>query len=211
MLIIENPVDLRRGDLMFGPIHGLSGLGVGFGQLFLSIAEPVVAFSDPHKWFKYRHCGVVTREFSPSKAPQPGFPDGRGSLAARLVQAEPGGAEEVDIDGDLWTPEFAYIRPNYSVSGQGNAVADAAQSFIGTPYDYVTYGAIPLYRRGLHTKRIENIISGTDTMMCSRLLDAALEKGGWHLFNDGRLRGNVTPSEAYNRVLQMPLLALSDI
>jgi hypothetical protein len=41
--------------------------------------------------------------------------------------------------------------------------------------------------------------------MCSRLLDGALDLAGWHLFDDGRLPGNVTPSEAYRQLLKLPL------
>ena len=177
---------LRAGDLMFGPIGGLAGnLIVGPAQLLLAIAEPGLIWRQGvRKWYGVRHCGIVT-------------PNGR------LVQAMPGGVEEIELTAKHWTSQYVYIRPRYW-TGQGFDIAEIAHSYIGTPYDFATYGAIPAYRRGLRTERIKRIISDTDTMMCSRLVDASLADAGFHLFDDGRLPGNVTPSEAFRRLLMMP-------
>lgn len=192
-LLITEPSQLRRGDLMFGPIHHVTGLGIGAAQVVLAAAEPgLIVRLGVRKWWRYRHTGVVSEQ----------------GERPRLVQAMPGGAEEVDINAGRWTGEYVYLRPTYA-PGQGDEIADAAQSFIGTPYDFLTYGAIPAYRRGVRTERIKQIISGTDTMMCSRLLDAACAQGRWHLFSDERLPGDVTPSEAFRRVVAMPLAAKS--
>jgi hypothetical protein len=183
--------DLRPGDLGFGPIHGGAGLGVGLGQLLLSLAEPgLVLRLKPREWWRKRHVIVITEAVGA---------DLRYPLA---VQAMPGGAEEILLRPEThWTKEWTYVRPAYGVPGQGHDVADAAQAFVGTPYDFVTYPAIPLYRAGLRTEKIKDIISGTDTMMCSRLADAALEAAGWNVFDDERMRGNVTPSELYRQLL----------
>lgn len=225
MELIARPEDLRRGDLMFGPIKGFTGAFVGMGQLLLAMAEPGMIWKQgPGKWFRIRHCGIIVEE---SHKLGPGMTY-RGQVyetgvitAPRLVQAMPGGIEEIDLTYEKWTPDYVYLRPDYDPGqpfeigyenrSQGFKVAYAARSFVGRPYDFVTYPAIPLYRRGVRTKAIEQIISGTDTMMCSRTVDAALEAAGWHLFDDGRLRGNVTPSEVYRRILQMPLAAASAI
>ena len=211
MEIILHPEHLRPGDLMFGPIHGLTGIGVGLAQLLLAVAEPGMIWRQgPGKWFRIRHCGIITEEARLAKRPQPGLPAGAASEAPKLVQAMPGGIEEIYLDSSKWNKEYVYIRPAYEF-GQDLRVAAAARSYVGRPYDFATYGAIPLYRRGIRTKRIEQIISDTSSMMCSRTVDAALCEGGWHLFSDGRLPGNVTPSEVYRRLLQMPMRAISDL
>ena len=139
--------------------------------------------------------------------------------APKMVQAMPGGAEEIELRQQThWTSEWTFIRPEYitaemmGVGGmdshggahQGRTVAEAARRYVGTPYDFATYAAIPPYRAGVRGRRIEHIISGRDTMMCSRLVDACLADAGYHLFDDGRLEGNVTPSELYRRLRQLP-------
>lgn len=244
MELIARPEDLRRGDLMFGPIKGFTGAFVGLGQLLLAVAEPGMIWKQgPGKWFRIRHCGIIveeSRQLPPGsvrhvksgqyrEGPSPNVDLGDNFIkyetgvitAPRLVQAMPGGIEEIDLTYEKWTPDYIYLRPDYSPGSpfdpgwenrsQGFQVAHAARSFVGRPYDFATYPAIPLYRRGVRTKLIKEIISGTDTMMCSRTVDAALEAAGWHLFDDGRMPGNVTPSEVYRRILEMPLAAASAI
>lgn len=225
MDIIERPEDLRAGDLMFGPIKGAAGAFVGLAQLILAMAEPGMIWKQgPGKWFRIRHCGVIVEE---SHSLPPGSLH-RGRLyetglitCPRLVQAMPGGIEEIDLTYDKWNREYVYLRPDYwpghpfepgkENRSQGFLVAAAARSYVGRPYDFPTYPAIAAYRRGIRTEGIKRIISDKETMMCSRTVDAALEEAGWHLFDDGRLPGNVTPSEVYRRILAMPLAARSNI
>lgn len=198
---------LRPGDIGIGPIHGVTGFGVGMGQLALATIEPGLIWRQgPRKWWEKRHAGIVT----------PGN---------RFVQAMPGGAEEIELRPEThWTAEWTFIRPEYITAemmgvgdmdshggaNQGRTVAEAARSYIGTPYDFATYGAIPLYRVGMRTRSIKRIISDTGTMMCSRLVDAALADAGYHLFEDGRLPGNVTPSELYRQLRRLPHSVLFD-
>ena len=185
--------DLRAGDIMFGPITGVTGAFVGAAQLALATVEPGLIWRQgPGEWFRKRHTGVVTEAGD----------------APKLVQAMPGGAEEIELTEERhWTPDYVYIRPLYAPNREmlsGLDVADAAKGFVGTPYDFLTYGAIPPYRAGVHAKALERIIAGTDTMMCSRLVDASLAAAGYHLFDDGRLPGNVTPSELYRQLRRLP-------
>jgi hypothetical protein len=197
---VSTLADLRPGDLAFGPIHGAAGAFVGAAQLALATVEPGLIWRQgPSEWFRKRHCGVITR------AEGAGLEYFSGPSRPKMVQAMPGGAEEIELTPEThWTSEWTFIRPSYVHPEVGYAVADAARGYVGTPYDFATYAAIPPYRAGLRTARIKSIISGTDTMMCSRLLDASLADAGYHLFDDGRLPGNVTPSEAYRRLRELP-------
>lgn len=194
--------DLRPGDIAIGPIHGFTGAFVGAAQLALATVEPGLIWRQgPGEWFRKRHAGVITGTADPR--------------VTTMVQAMPGGAEEIELRPEThWTEEWTYIRPRYAEGkpfeiglenrSQGFKVARAAQGYVGTPYDFLTYAAIPPYRAGVRGRRIEHIISGRDTMMCSRLVDACLADAGYHLFDDGRLEGNVTPSELYRQLRRLP-------
>lgn len=222
MELIERPEQLRPGDLMFGPIKGLVGAGIGAAQVILATAEPGMVWEQGiGEWWNKRHCGIIV-EASKELPPGSWYRNQQYSTGVitcpRLVQAMPGGVEEIDLTYEKWNPDYIYIRPRYGTRSwgmnardQADVVAKAARSFVGTPYDFLTYGAIPAYRRGIRTERIKRIISDTDTMMCSRTVDAALAAASWHLFNDKRLPGDVTPSELYRQVRSMPIAAMSDI
>lgn len=200
--------DLRPGDILFGPIHGAAGVLISAGQILLAAAEPGMIWRQGiEKWFRIRHAGVVVEaRQDPSTSMW---------RSSRLVQAMAGGTEEIEMTPERhWTPEYVYLRPKYDEGqpfeigyenrSQGFKVAHAARKYTGTPYDFMTYAAIPAYRRGLKLRRIKNVIAGTDTMMCSRLVDAALRDAGWNAFDDGRLPGDVTPSELYRAILRSP-------
>jgi hypothetical protein len=211
MQIITDPADLSEGDLFFGPIHGFVGAGVGLAQLVLATAEPGLIWRQgPKRWFRYRHTGIITKRATFGYELTPNGAHGIGPM---LVQAMPGGTEEIELTQRQWNHEHVFIRPKYDASypliGQAASVAASARASVNTPYDFATYGAIPLYRRGVRTEAVKRIISDTSTMMCSRLVDQVLCENGYHLFDDQRLPGNVTPSELYRRVIEMPLAATS--
>ena len=178
---------INDGDIVFCTIAGGAGAVVAAGQLLLAAGERGWVWDTGVKeWWRKRHVGVAVWH--------------EGLLC--IVQAMPGGVEMVPLD--VTGGKYTILRPNYSITpgdlNQAKLVARAAMEYIGTPYDFATYAAIPAYRRGLRTQSIEEIISGIDTMMCSRMVDAALDFAHYHLFDDGRLPGNVTPSELYRQL-----------
>lgn len=197
--MIRSLRDLRAGDIGFGPIHGATGdLIVGPAQLALAAAEPGLIWRQGWRaWYRVRHVIVIT-EASPESLHQP-----------RAVQAMPSGAEEIVLRPEThWTPEWAYVRPDYTEHGlvwdQPKRVAEAARSFIGVPYNFATYAAIPAHRAHLPVPHLDRFIASRNDMMCSQLADQALSDAGWHVFDDGRLSQDVTPSELFRAMIVQP-------
>lgn len=195
--------DLRPGDILFGPIHGFipGVLPVGAGQIILATRKARLSW---RQWWRIRHVGVVvesrTQRLSRNDGP-------------RLVQAMPSGAEEIEMTPEQhWTAEYVYIRPRYRMAGSvahggmTERVAEAARSYVGTPYNFLTYGK--LAASALHlpvTRRVlARWISTRHDMMCSQLADQALTDAGFHVFDDGRLPQDVVPAELFRQLLSLP-------
>jgi hypothetical protein len=119
------------------------------------------------------------------------------------LQAEPGGAQIIDrpvLPGDLWSTGI----PSLALSqAQQYMVPAVAETFRGTGYSWLDYGA--LAARRLHFpdwpvwpddgKRVtlRKFIGSEHHWMCSALVDHVRARLGSHLFDDGRFEGYVTP------------------
>jgi hypothetical protein len=175
---IESLADLTPGCIMFGPIGGLTGLGVGLGQLALGEAFRVGRLS-------IRHVGIVV-EASQHLPPgtmqnldtgqwHPGGIAGRDQdwgdsyqeyetgviTKPRLVQAMLGGAEEIEMsDATHWTPRHAYARLPEGYPGQAADAAAIARLMVseGVAYSPASYLALALWRWGIKTSRLEKWI-----------------------------------------------------
>ena len=176
---------------MFGPISGWAGALVGVGQLILGDATP--------KDWKVRHVAVVTQSsgvgfdsFGYPKGPNP-----------KIVQAMPSGAEEIEIGPEHWTPDFIYVRPLYSDPYQNFVVGEAARRYVGTPYSFLDYAAITGVHLGIKNGPIRRYVTSSRHMICSQLADQAMCDAGFHVFNDGRLSQDVTPSALYRKLTSM--------
>lgn len=115
-----------------------------------------------------------------------------------IVEAEPGGALDSMLDRYDAT-RIAWLRcPNpYRVG-----VAEAARRYVGVPYSFLDYAAVGAHRLHLPAPGLRSYIESTGHMICSQLCDRAAMDGGWHLFEDGRWPGYVTPGDLwglYNR------------
>lgn len=141
--------DLRPGDIGFGPIHGPASLLVTTGQAMLGESFRVGGLN-------VQHVFMITEALH-DEEPSEEWPTGvinKGSL----VEAMPGGAVEVPIMLDRWTPRFAYARLPEDYSGQGSDAAAIARAMVGTPYSFASYGALALWRWGIKTPRLERWI-----------------------------------------------------
>jgi hypothetical protein len=129
--------DLRPGDIMFGPIGGAVGLGVGLGQVILGEGFRVGRLS-------IRHVGIVTKASVQEV-------DGEAWSRPLLVQAMPGGAEEVEmIPEGHWTDRHAFVRLPEEYAGQGLDAAAVARLMVqtGVAYSWASYLSLAGWRFG---------------------------------------------------------------
>lgn len=187
--------DVRPGDIVFGPIGGIvpGWFPVAVGQALLADRRARLTWG---RWRKIRHVLVAT---------------GNG----RAVQAMPRGAEEIELTAKHWTSEYVYVRPayhpgrpfevGYEHRGQGFKTAHAARGYIGTPYGFLTYGAL-LAEHVLPGRQewLARYISSRKEMICSQLADQAMSDAGFHVFDDGRLPQDVVPAELYRALIDRP-------
>jgi hypothetical protein len=204
-------MDLRSGDIGFGPIKGAAGMLVNAGQLLLGEGFHVGTLD-------IRHVFVVTKTDHT-------YPN---SFIPRVVEAMPSGARQVAIagpagTGDRWTPEYAYVRLREDYPGQADDAAAIARAMIGTPYSFASYAALAAWRFGLSTPRLEKWINRRGAMVslpasrpmtaggrlpreaiCSVLADQAWSLTGKKIFDDGRPHQCVTPGALAMRLLEHP-------
>jgi hypothetical protein len=197
--------NLEPGTLGFGPIGGFvpGVLPVGAGQLLLADRKARLSW---RRWWKIRHVLIVT------ETPR----HGASVLPPLAVQAMPRGAEEIELNAGHWTKEWVFVRPAYDPGrpfeigaenrSQGFKVAQAARSYIGTPYNFLTYGKLAAgkLRMRLTERLLRKWISTRKDQMCSQLADQCLADAGFHVFDDGRLPQDVTPAELIRGLLDMP-------
>lgn len=217
--LITRPEDLKPGDIFLGPIGGLVGLGVGAGELLVDGGLRVGTVD-------VRHAGIVVE---PSTTLPPGS-TWRGQLyetgvitAPRLVQAMPGGAEEVDISWSRhWTDRCLFARLPEDYQGQAQDAAFVARAMVdaGVAYSPLSYLALSAWRLHVATPRLEAWIgrrqplipgmpSGRQALyglpceaICSVLVDQAWSLTGKRIFNDDRPHQCVTPSQLGQRLIK---------
>ena len=109
------------------------------------------------------------------------------------VSAEPGGARirlisEYDNDEVAWS-QFELT------DAQRDNITMWAFNHLGTDYDYLGFVAIAITKilGPLAPRWLLRYIATRNRLVCSYLVDLALQAGGIHLFNDHRPRGAVTP------------------
>lgn len=155
--------DPKPGDIGLTTIDGWGGRAIRAGQWLLG-----EGFED------FEHAYVVSRV------------DDDGTVW--IVEAMPGGAQEVP----QWhTVNRWLICPDQyreSVAAMAHTLAVRK-----VPYSFADYAALALHRFHVPLPLLQTYIRNSGHMICSQLADYAANKGGWHLFQDGRWEGFVTP------------------
>lgn len=114
-----------------------------------------------------------------------------------VVQAMPGGAQ---------LAQMHQVEPAYMWSGdvipltavQRVRIANAARAMVGTPYSFVDYLSIGLYRWGVRPAALRRYVANSHHMICSQLVDFLYAASGANLFGDDRFPGDVTPSDLFD-------------
>jgi hypothetical protein len=142
---------------------------------------------------------------------EPGYPHHvfvvtQGGSSPKCVEAMPNGAREVDIDG-RWGADYVYLRPAYTEKFGGTFgidVAAAARRYIDVPYSFADYAAIAGVHFGIKNGLMRRYVKASGHQICSQLADQALCDAGFHVYDDGRLPGDVTPSDLFKTLKAMP-------
>jgi hypothetical protein len=107
-----------------------------------------------------------------------------------IVEAEPDGARLANLD-EYDGRTIAWLR---CPDEHRQAVADAARTFIGTPYGFLDYAVIAAHRFHLPIPGLTRIANSRKSIICSELAVMAARLGGWPLCGD-KPAGFVTPDD----------------
>lgn len=170
----------RPGDIGLVRMPGRVGRAIRRGQ-----------WLNGDGYHDYEHAFGVVGE-------SPLLPEGTGQY---IIEAMPGGA--------LLSPLSRYdgYDPVYIHCPEENreAVTAAYRALKGVPYSFADYFAIAAHRFHIPAPHLKRYIESSGHLICSQLVDHAAATGGWHLFDDGRWEGDVTPGDLYSVYLAQQL------
>jgi cell wall-associated NlpC family hydrolase len=116
-----------------------------------------------------------------------------------VVQAMPGGAEMIRLEDApgavVWSTGKIPLN-----DWQGGVIAWRAVQLVGTPYSFADYGSLALARFHVRPSWVRDFVADTGHMICSQLVDECYLRAGVHLFDDGRIPGDVTPGDLWRLV-----------
>lgn len=202
--------DLRPGDIMFGPIGGAVGLGVGLGQLILGEGFHLGSLS-------IRHVGIVTEAAHPLGRDLSAELSGGGWAPPLLVQAMPDGAERIPMKPEQhWTDRHAYVRLPEDYPGQAEDAATLARLMVqeGVTYSWTSYLALAAWKFGWRTESLSRWIDRRKEnpagvalpreAICSVLVDQAWTLAGKQVMTRETHPQVVTPGALANCLLSTP-------
>lgn len=114
----------------------------------------------------------------------------------QVVQAMPGGAELIQLEDA--SPVVQWSTGHFELDDQTRFnIAMEARSLVGTPYSYLDYASLALAHFRVRPAWVTGYIASTGHLICSQLVDEVYLRAGVHLFDDGRLPGDVTPGDLW--------------
>ncbi|CAM5409158.1 putative protein OS=Streptomyces microflavus OX=1919 GN=Smic_80910 PE=4 SV=1 [Streptomyces microflavus] len=109
-----------------------------------------------------------------------------------VVQAMPSGAELIPIEEASSVVQWSTGHFDLTEE-QRDAMVVEAVALVGTPYSFLDYGSIALAHYRIRPAWVRDYVASTGHLICSQLVDEVYLRAGVHLFDDGRLPGDVTP------------------
>lgn len=119
---------------------------------------------------------------------------------ATIIEARPSGAGYAPVpDGAQWSHLPLTDAERVTVVQQSTLL-------VGTPYSWVDVACIGLADLfGWHVPEwVRKRLNRRDRLMCSALVDQAYANAGIHLFTDGRISGDVAPSDIETLIQEEP-------
>lgn len=113
-----------------------------------------------------------------------------------IVQAMPGGAELIRL-ADANAPVMWSTGRLHLTAADRMRIVSAARGLVGTPYSFVDYLSIALAYYRIRPRWVREFVADSGHLICSQLVDEAYLRAGVHLFDDGRLPGDVTPGDLW--------------
>ena len=177
--------DYKPGSFFLAHITGPVGYGIALGQALAGSAS------------RWTHAGLIL--------------DADGTI----LEAEPGGARIANLreyegrpllisDAPVQREVQRYTaRRRSAISGppewfdaicRGHVVTEA-RKLVGVPYSPLDYVALAALHLHLPSTWIRKRVESSGHMICSQLVDAVYLRVGIHLFDDGRLPGDVMPAD----------------
>ena len=79
-------------------------------------------------------------------------------------------------------------------------MVEAGTGYVGTPYSWPDYAAMAAvrFKLPLSSRFLKDYVSTSKHMICSQLVDQIYQDADYHLFDDHRWPGYVTPADLYN-------------
>jgi uncharacterized protein YycO len=113
-----------------------------------------------------------------------------------VVQAMPSGAERIPLEEASPVVQWSTGRIWLSTE-QRLQILNEANDLVGTPYSFMDYASIGLAHFRVRPAWVTDFIASTGHLICSQLVDEVYLRAGVHLFDDGRLPGDVTPGDLW--------------
>jgi uncharacterized protein YycO len=114
----------------------------------------------------------------------------------QIVQAMPGGAELIPLE-DASEPVIWSTGHFDLTEEQRERLVFEARWLVGTPYSFMDYISLALAAYHVRPLWVRDAVYATDHLICSQLVDLCYLRAGVHLFDDGRLPGDVTPGDLW--------------
>jgi hypothetical protein len=161
----------RPGDIFLTQIGGLLGLVIRVAQGLL-VGD----------WSRYTHAGIILED-------------------GTVIAAQPRGARIDPLTSIIDDRPLAILPvPDWAEDRRDEIVA-AARMLEGHPYgflDYLYIGFMRLERKAgyrVTPRWLTRFVASDRSLICSAFADKVWCKNGLHLFDDGRLHGEVSPGD----------------